>query len=263
MTEHTPIDRAHAAMDAAPGDDAVRLRFYERLADAELVLLLAKDADGDNVEPELFEVQGGRFVLAFDSEQRLADFVGRTAPYAALSGRALAGMLAGQGIGLGLNLEVAPSSILIPDAAVDWLAETLGRRPAEVAEHPEDIARPEGVPDLLLQALDQKLVSAAGLAPFAYLASVTYRGGARGHLLAFVDAAEGSEGALAQAVGEALTFSGLEAGALDVGFFAASDPVSATLARHGLRIDLPEPEVVQTLAPGAPGMDPAKPPKLR
>ncbi|MDF0599658.1 SseB family protein [Psychromarinibacter sp. C21-152] len=263
MTDETPIDRAHAAMTAAPGDDAARLRFYERVAEAELVLLLAEEAQGERVEPALFDVEGGRVVLAFDREDRLTGFVGDAAPYAALSGRALTGMLAAEGMGFGLNLEVAPSSILIPADAVAWLAETLGRRPAEVAERPEDIAAPDGVPEALLEGLDRKLGLAAGLAPMAYLASVRYRGGGRGHLLAFVDAADGAEPALAQAVGEALTFSGLEAGALDVGFFAASDPAAAALARHGLKIELPEPEAAQVLAPGAPGMDPETPPKLR
>jgi hypothetical protein len=81
-------------------------------------------------------------------------------------------------------------------------------------------------------------------------------------VLAFVDALEGAEKALASAAGEALTFSGIEAGVMDVLFVRASDPLAARLARVGLRFDLPEPEATQT--PGAaPGMDPAKPPKLR
>ncbi|MEO1789403.1 MAG: SseB family protein, partial [Pseudomonadota bacterium] len=50
MTD-TPLDIAHVAMEAAPEDDAARLRFYERLVDAELVLLLAEDADGERVTP--------------------------------------------------------------------------------------------------------------------------------------------------------------------------------------------------------------------
>jgi hypothetical protein len=261
-TDLTLLDRAHAAMEAAPGDDAARLRFFERLADAELVLLLAQEAEGAQVTPEVFEVGEARYVLVFDSEARLAGFVGRPAPYAALSGRAVARMLAGQGIGLGLNLEVAPSSILIPAGAVDWLAETLARRPSEVAERPEEIAAPGELPEALLEALDAKLAAAAGLAPAAYLARVRYAGGRPGHLLAFVDAAEGAEPALAQAVGEALIFSGLEAGELDVAFFAAADPVAARLARAGLRIEIAAPERPARRV-AAPGMDPERPPKLR
>ena len=125
MTETTALDTAHAAMLADPQNDAARLRFFERLADSELFLMLTEEAMGENISPEVFDVADGRFVLAFDREERLAQFAGRPVPYVALSGRVLSGMLAGQGIGLGLNLETAPSSMLVPAEALGWLAETL------------------------------------------------------------------------------------------------------------------------------------------
>lgn len=263
MTVETPLDRAHAAMEAAPADDAARLRFYERLADAELILLLSKEAEDDKIAPEVFDLSDHRFVLVFDTEERLARFVGKPAPYAALSGRIIASMLDGQGIGLAVNLEVAPSSILIPPEAVGWLTQTLAHAPDEVAAKPQQFEAPMGLPEVLLTALDQKLATAAGLAKFAYLVGVTYDTGAKGHLLGFVDAIEAAEGALAKAVSEALTFSGIEAGALDVAFFASSDPVAARLARVGLRFDLPEPEKPREYTPVKPGSDPDNPPKLR
>ena len=40
MSDLTPLDIAHGAMEAAPNDDAIRLAFYERLGDGELFLLL-------------------------------------------------------------------------------------------------------------------------------------------------------------------------------------------------------------------------------
>ncbi|MGY3437811.1 MULTISPECIES: SseB family protein [unclassified Marinovum] len=261
MTEITVLDSAHAAMEAEAADDTARLRFYERLADSEMFLLLTREPEGDSIEPELFEVADARFVLVFDREERLAQFTGKISPYAALSGRAIAAMLTGQGIGLAVNPEVAPSSILIPPEAVDWLATTLAHGPTEAEARLEEVTPPAGLPDALLQALDAKLASATGLARFAYLAGVTYDSGAKGHILGFVGTAPGAEPALAGAVNEALTFSGIEAGALDVAFFAASDPTAAALARHGLRFDLPQP--AQPLARPAPGSDPDKPPMLR
>ncbi|MEQ9694313.1 SseB family protein [Shimia sp. SDUM112013] len=259
----TPLDISHAAMEAAPGDDTARLRFYERLADAELFLLLSKEAEGDRIAPELFDLSDHSFVLVFDTEERLAEFVGKPAPYAALSGRVIAAMLDGQNIGLGVNLEVAPSSILIPPEAVSWLSQTLTHAPDQVEARPEEFTAPAGLPETLVTALDQKLSTAVGLARMAYLVGVAYDTGARSHLLGFVDAIPDAQGALAKAVSEALTFSGIEAGALDVGFFAASDPVAAQLARVGLRFDLPEPAKPSEYIPVTPGSDPDKPPKLR
>ena len=160
-----------------------------------------------------------------------------------------------------MNLGVAPSAILIPPQAVDWLADTLAQAPAEVEARPTELTPPAGLPERLLESLDAKLAIAAGLAHSAYLAGVTYEQGQRAHLLAFIDPVPGAEPSLARAANEALTFSGIEAGAIDVGFFAANDPMAARLARVGLRFDLPTPQVAA--APGAPGMDPERPPKLR
>lgn len=261
MDELTDLDAAHAAMEAHPEDDLARLRFYERLAETELFLVLEDEAEDESVSPATFEVEDQTFVLVFDRAERLAGFVGPGTPYAALSGRALAEMLAGSHVGLGFNLEVAPSAMLIPATAVDWLAATLANRPAVAEARPVAVEAPRGLPEGLILGLDRKLALGAGMARAAYLASVTYEGGARSHLLAFFGTAEGAEDALAAAVAEALTFSGVEAGAIDVAFLRDSDPVAARLARVGLRFDLPEPAIGE--GPGAPGMDPSRPPKLR
>lgn len=260
----TPLDAAHEAMEAAPQDDAARLRFYDRLAGVELFLLLAEEPEGDNIRPQVFPVDGQSLVLAFDQEERLSAFVeGAAAPYAVLSGRSLAQMLAPQSMGLGLNLGVAPSSIILDGDAMVWLAETLSARPDEIEEAPEELSAPAGVPEAVLTAIDAKLAAAGGLAKMAYLALAQYSGGRKAHLLAFINPLPGAEPALARAVAEALTFSGIEAGSLDVAFFKASDQVAASLARVGLRFDLPEPEQTNHVPGSAPGMDPSKPPKLR
>ena len=314
----TPLDAALSAMEAAPEDDNARLRFYERLADGELFLLLTREIDGDQIEPELFDLGDARFVLVFDREERLSQFVGRAAPYAALSGRAVANMLAGQGIGLAVNIEVSEASTLLPAEAVDWLAETLGHGPREEAARIEEVTKPGGLPEALLAALDTKLATAAGFARCAWLAGARYEGGGRGHILAFAGAVPGAEDALARAVNEALlaaldtklataagfarcawlagaryegggrghilafagavpgaedalaravnealVFSGIEAGTLDVLFLRDSDELAASLTRVGLRFDLPEIEEPTRIERIAPGSDPDSPPILR
>lgn len=264
MTENTltELDRAHAAMEAAPDDDAARLRYYDRLASTELFVMLTGEPQGDAISPELFDLGDARFLLAFDLEDRLSTFAGRVVPYAALSGRALATMVSGQGIGLALNLETAPSQILLPPEALSWLVETLGTGPQEAEARPAEFRAPR-VPEQLVTALDARLATAAGLARKAYLAEVIYDDGTRGHLLGLTGVVDGAERALAGAINEALVFSGLEAGALDVTFLPDSDATTADLARVALRFDLPEPEAPARVERIAPGSDPDKPPKLR
>ncbi|WP_296762036.1 SseB family protein [Sediminimonas sp.] len=263
MDSETPLDRAHAAMQAAPEDARARLRFYERVADSELVLLLSGEARGDTLDPETVEIDAATYVLAFDGEARLARFAGAAAAYAALPGRVAVRMLAEQGAGLALNPEVAPSATLLPPEAVTWLAGALDNPPDEAEARITAVAAPAGLPEGLLRALDAKLAGAAGLAETAYLVQATYEGGARNHLLAVVGARAGAERTLARAVAEALTFTGLEAGALDVSFVAPGEPIVARLDRHGLRFDLPQPVAEVPTAPAAPGRDPDKPPILK
>lgn len=261
MPAETPLDRAHAAMES-DGSEAARLRFYETLAAAELFLLLEGAVEGDSVVPQAFDVEGQAFVLVFDTEQRLSEFASETADYVALSGRALAEMLAEQGLGLGLNLEVGSSAMLLPPEAMTWLTDALADDPEHVEARPREFHAPQGLPEAFLQALDARLAAAEGLAEQAYLVGVTYEDGARSHLLGFVGALPGAEDALARGISEVLRFSGMEAAMLDVGFFEASDPTAARMALIGLRFDLPK--VDRNSAPGAaPGMDPDKPPRLR
>lgn len=257
----TLLDAAHAAVSADPENEALRLRFFERLADGEMVILLEREAVGERLEPKVFDLEDGPVVLIFDREERLAAFTGGIAPYAALPGRVIAGLLRGLGIGMGVNLGVAPSSMLLPAEAMDWLAEALDTGPEELEALPEQVLPPT-VPEAVIAALDAKLARAGGLARAALLAGVVYRGGRRGHVLALLDAVAGAEAALARAMHEALVFSGIEAGELDVVFLRTGEPAAEAMARVALRFDLPAPEV-QDLTPAAPGMDPSRPPKLR
>ena len=264
MAETTALDAAHARMESAPEDDAARLAYHAALADTPLWLLLEAEAEGDAIRPRLAETGEGSLVLAFDSEDRLAAFARGIAPQAAMPGRALIGMLAGQGIGLGLNIGVAPSETVLPSVMVDWLAGILTAAPEEQNDaQPEALMPPDPLPEPLLRALDARLARAAGLADCAYLAGMRYADGRNAHMLAVIGAPAGAERAIAGAVAEAVRFGGDDAPGLDVAFLAPGDAMIARLEAVGLRIDLPEPPDPAPGTPAPPGSDPGKPPILR
>lgn len=268
----TALDHAQAALQAAPDSEAAQLRFYHALADAELLLLLERDPEpgpeGERINPRVFDLEDGPVILAFDSEERLAS-IGQGAgpvPYAALPGRVIALHLAGQGVSLGVNLGTgAPSEVLLPPEALRWLTETLDHVP-QAAEARADAFHPPGaLPEALTNALIFTLGGAEGLASGALIAGVSYDDGRRGHMLALLDVVEGAEEALARAAGEALTFSGLEAGQMDVVFLASDSPAARAMVRVAHRLEIAAiPEApVEKPAPKGPGMDPDKPPFLR
>lgn len=266
MTHETPLDIAHSAMAAE--DPAAERAYFARLADTEMFLLLESEAEGEAIAPRVFPLEEGAVVLAFDREDRLAAFAEGPAPYVALTGRALARMLDGQGLGLGVNLG-GQAALVLPAEGVEWFARMLEAPVAEAEARLTEVSTPRGVPEDLLRALDARLARAGGLARQAWLAGARYGSGGEvpggtGHLLAFVGAQPGAEPVLARAVAEALRFSGLDAGAVDVLFLAPGEALVARLERVGLRFDLPEPEAPPApAAPAAPGSDPDRPPRLR
>ncbi len=261
MTETTPLDTALAAMRAAEEDDVLRLQFYERFADAEVFMLLTDEVSGETVRPQILTDEDTPFVQVFDRELRLVEHAGGVAPHVTVSGRSVVEMIKGQGIGVALNPGVSAGEVLIAPQSIDWLAQTLANAPEVGQARPVEVRAPGTVPEALLGSLDRKLASARGLAHAAWLAGVVYDDDTTGHLLAFVDAVPDAQPALANAVAEALTFSGVEAGSLDVTFVSTDQPITARLAKVGLRFDLPMPEGPR--APVMPGSDPDKPPKLR
>jgi hypothetical protein len=253
-------------MEAAPEAEAPLRAFHASLAAAELFLLLEVEPEGDSLVPRVYDLEAGPVVLAFDSEARLAAFAGVPVPYAALPGRRLVALLAGQGIGLGLNFEVAPSATLLPPELIDWLAEVLRQAPEPLSAALANLGPPR-LPPAMIAALDSRLARAAGLAQRAWLCAVRHRDGSAGHLLAVFGAAEGAEAALAQALGEALRLAGTadaraDAGPVDIAFLSEGDPLEARLARAGLRFDIPEPPA-RSAPPAPPGLDPDRPPRLR
>lgn len=258
MTE-TALDTAQAATAGEPDNTLLRLAFLERVVATELFVMIEDDA-GDAVAPVTFPTSEGAFVLAFDREDRLAEFAGGAAPYAAVSGRGLLAMLKDSDLGIGLNLQ-GNHAELLDVATLGWLRTMLAEVPEDMRGSPIEVDAPRGLPDRLIAALDARLAGMEGLALRAHLASVTYSDGGRGTLLAVVGVMQGREAAITRGIGETLVFSGLEAGALDVTFVEVGHPLEARLSKVALTFELPE--VHGPEAPKAPGMDPDTPPRLR
>lgn len=254
----TELDRLHDAMLA--GGDAEGRAFYRALADAELFVLLQDEPLGTALTPRVFDLAEGAVLLAFDSEERLAGFADHAVPYAALPGRVIAAQMVGQGLSLGLNLgSGAGSEVILPPEALLWLMQMLDQAPPEALQARIASFMAPDVPQSVLAAL----VPALGGVVQAHLAGVRYQDGRLGQMLALIGVSPGAEARTARAVTEALAFSGIEAGVLDVVFLTEGDAVLAALAGRSLVIHAPAPTPVEPHRPAAPGSDPLRPPILR
>jgi hypothetical protein len=257
----TAIDAAHAALAAAEAegrDDAgARMAFYGQVLAAELHVILEGEPEGDRLRPLLLATEAGRLVLAFDLPERIAAFLDVPRDTVALSGRSLVAMIAGQGLGIALNPDVAPSASIIGWQAVDWLAEE-GPRIEAHAARVAAFRPPRDVPPALVAALESRLGAYAGRISAGWLAAAEYADGSAGLVLALDGVPAEAEPRVAAAIDEAVRFSGLEGVRLDVLFPGAA--VRDRIARVGLAF---RPEVVPPSDSTPPGSDPARPPRLR
>ncbi len=257
----TKLDEAYGQMAA---DEASELQFYRELADATLYLVLEREAEGEVIAPRVFDVAGGSVLLAFDSEDRLASLSDTPLAFVALPGRIIAQQMAGQGLSLGINLGTgAVCEMLMPPEALDWLVQMLGATPVSLEAQVAEFLPPTLVPEALIAALTRSAQAASGLAAVGLLAAVRYQDGRRGHMFSFVNAEVSAQAALARSVAEALAFSGIEAGELDVSFLVEADAGLARLLRVAKVFEVPEVVVEAIPDRPAPGMDPLAPPKLR
>ncbi|TYP67290.1 hypothetical protein A9A71_108129 [Stutzerimonas stutzeri] len=229
-------------------DAPQRARMLSRLADTELTVALLREPVHDQVELQIFDLDGARVALACDAEDRLADFFGHPVAYAALPGRVLAGLLNADGAGLLVN-PGHPSEMLLDSGMLDWLTGALDAAPQEGQARLRLTAPDPQVAQALADPLAERLADLRGLVAGAALVGAS--GDGAGHLLVITGAPVDRQPAIAKALAEALAFLPAQPGGVDISFSDAPPPAGALL------FDLTPP------APEEPVPRPKGPPILR
>jgi len=139
----TPIDTAHAAMNG--GGAAEHRAFIETVAAAELLVLLEGEIGAGRPVARVVPVEGAKYVLAFDTDDRAVALAGEDAPISLVDGRGLFNLIAGRGVGVAVNLGHAPSTALIAAEEIDRYLDAA--RAAEASAAPEPAAEKTAEPD--------------------------------------------------------------------------------------------------------------------
>lgn len=257
MTE-TILDGHFNDMAADPDSETKRASYYGCLASTELFVALEREA-GAGFEPKLVELDGTQYAMVFDLQERMAMFFDAETSFVAMSGRALATSLAGQNIGLGLNLGVTETANLIGVEALDWLRERIEGEVRAGSSKVRKIEAPVFDNVELLRAIDARLAVFAGAGRRAYLVRATLDR-EKTHLMVLVGIPEHLRSPIAGGLAEALRFLAPDL-ALDTVFLDADETLADAASRVGLVFDMtPDVQPAKTIA--APGSDPSKPPKL-
>lgn len=205
-------------------DAPQRARMLSRLADTELCVALLREPAHDEVELQVFDLDGTRVALACDAEDRLADFLGHATAYAAMPGRALAILLKSDGAGLLVN-PGHPSEMMLDAAMLDWLTEALDAQPEPDQARLRLSAPDRDVAHALAGPLSERLADLRGLVAGAALVGVAEGG----HLLIIAGAPVDRQPAIAKALSETLAFLPPQPGGVDISFADSAAPAGALL----------------------------------
>ena len=263
MTENGRLERLAKEVRNSPADELARMRFFNAFLDSELCLLLSEEADVETISPIVAVHEGIEHVFAFASDDNLATYSGKVAPYAALSGRVIVDLLAQADLGIAFNFGLSSSELILTNKEIIWLNEIASEVPETHAARPTAFFPLGQEIKFLNSVLIEKLLSAAELAESFWLTGVEYDNNSKGLLLIIFDARAGSEASLAKAALEAVAFSGFEKLPFDVSFLKGQAKVAKVVKRQCQPLLFPELPVQTPHQPSIPGGDPKKPPKLR
>ena len=252
----TPLDLAKAALDADPGNPAHHATFALCLLQGEYLVLTPSP---EATEPTVFDAPSGAMVLAFDTADRLAEFVSEPTSYLAMEGRDLAAWLGSAGLILGINFEVSAHPVLLDAQMIAWLQAQ--NRQVDRVEWPIQALRaPQGIAPAFVDRLRSQLADMPGLGQAAVLVEAVYADEESRPLVMLIDVAPALEEGLARMIAEVAALTGV---APDLAFARTSDP----RARDALTCGqvFPFPPAVDLPAPPLPGAAAKRdePPRLR
>lgn len=270
--EETALDRALRLA----GGNAADGRAVDALLNAELRLLLEAPAEESRIRPRVLRLEAGPTALAFDTDARLSAFA-EGSDYVAFPGRMLVELLAAEDLNLAVNPGVAPSEIFHDAAALTWMTQASAAQAETTRARIDTLAPPVSASEALVAALAARLADLAPLLDEAWLVEAGHAEGGTRLLLALREAealhmtgkraldaaAEARRRALALAVSSSARLAQPEGPELDALFVAEGDPALSAARRFGLGFDLPARPAPEAAAPGAPRMDPDRPPILR
>ena len=252
----TQLDAAYQAMSASE-DEAHLAAYYGVLAASEVFVLLEDEA-GETFKPQMLEMEGVRYVLAFDTDARMAEFCETPQPYIAMSGRGLVETLEGARLGVAVNPGF-PTAMFVPPEATDWMRERTSEDISTGDAKIKEVLSPDLTDVELLKTIDARLAVFAGFSRSAYLVKAQYAEDTA-LLMIFVGIPDAARASVAGGLAEALRFVAPDL-AFDTIFVEQDAPIVASAARVGLRFDM-TPQEVETTEPAAPGSNPDKPPIL-
>lgn len=191
----SPLDQAYVtAMQTK--QEAV---FYNAFLNATIFIATAnapsqekttRAGEQDTISPIIVESEGAKYIMLFDSEERLLSWAKREVGFAAIPGHAIVEMMSPE-FHWALNVGTEHVKTFVPDE-ISWLKQNLGQAKEERVPAGTQvlIGAPAKIPAGLVESLKKNLSSRNREVKAAYLGQVFYvRDGEKPHLALVLEVA--------------------------------------------------------------------------
>ena len=171
------MSKLDAAYTAAKTDDNKKPDFYNQFLNTDLYIATQPHTEaGDSIAPMLVEYNKIKFLMLFDSQQRLTDWAQKEMNYAVMPGHALVQLMTTD-YHWALNVGTEFTKAFVPKE-IEWLKTIVEKTKSEQSQNPQHnvsalVRKPKDLPENFTQQLSEMFANNPAVS-YAYLGEVRY-----------------------------------------------------------------------------------------
>ena len=234
------IDELYSYLQSEPNNTNRKLEFYQRILGHDFLVVLENTDLDEDLRPHIFNTEEGRFLLCFENNEKLTNFIIRETTHALLSFKEIIKFVENKKIGIALNLGTK-SGVLLDLKAVRWIEQVILTGPAiELSSRPIAFEFPNLVDKNLISKLKIALDKLSGMTKKVVLARARYKDLGVSYFLGFIDSPQVFHELIKERILDIVKLQKSDSVFVDVAFLSSSTELASQLVANGLTMTLPK-----------------------
>ena len=234
------IDELYSHLYSEPSNVNRKLEFYQRILGNDFLVVLENSEFGEDLRPCIFDTQQGKFLLCFENNEKLTNFITQETTHALLSFKEIIKLIKNKKIGIALN-PGDQSGVLLDLESVGWIDQVISTGPAEeLSSIPIKFEFPNLVDECLFDNLQIAVQKLSGMTKKVVLARAHYKDFSVSYFLGFIDSPQLFHELIREGVLDIVKLDKSDNIFVDVAFLSSSTELASQLVANGLRIKLPK-----------------------
>lgn len=234
------IDELYSLLYSEPSNTDRKLEFYQRILGDDFLVVLENSDFEEDLQPYIFDTHEGRFLLCFENNNKLTNFVTSETSHALFPFKEIIKAIKNKKIGIALNLG-DQSGVLLDLKAVDWIDKVISTGQAEeLSSTPIKFEFPNLVDGILFDNLKLAVKKLSKMTKKVVLARARYKDLSVSHFLGFIDSPQVFHELIKERVLDIVKLDKSDSVFVDVAFLSSSTELASQLIESGLIITLPK-----------------------